>query len=351
METEREENMTLNQVAVTGQAAAAGSDRRGLKVVRSCQQKILKSIRGLFDLSHSVLVSIWAFLLITSRMNDVESHAFLLLSSLGYHSYSTYWLLREFLDSKKRDQLENNSNNSSWIRLIHSCLSLAIVVFSIRAISIEMAGWRNTVVPLMMDMHPSSGWNQPTNVQRKALSHHLLAKSSDIAWLLTLNLLVHELPGIFLHTIRLMKISDPTDGQIKEESWTNDVFQSEPASSAASIGAAAWRRERGLKISDNKKKRNSVAEKTLSILHRVSFALIQVLGGFIVIHLVLVKESLVRDTCYVASALLLHGMTLYLFGGIISYTTKANSAGAARGRTKRSLSYQLATSVNDSWLR
>ena len=323
------------------------------KFVGLCEQKMIDSVRGLLDLTYAITLPIWAIYLLVAVKLDVESHAFFQVSALGYNLYSTYWALKNFstIEERKAKDPERNevivkTNKMKLIHFIQHISTTIIVMASIRALSNETSKWRNSIIPLMLDMHPSSAWGKPSVVQRKALAHHLLGKTSEIAWLLTLNLLVHETPNIFFHLLKLLRLSKYQTSQMKECVWTTNNY-AESVQAAASLGTAAWRRERGVECSPSRQK--SKFECVLSTFHRVFFVLLRIIGGFAVLNRILMAQDLVRDTTYVVSALLYQGMATYLFVGILAFTAKESNLD--KKYSKESLSWQLATSVSDEWLR
>ena len=340
----------LSHLTLTGHMGYCCA-KKGPRVTGACNQKMMDSIRALLDVTYSVILPVWAVYLILTHQLDVESHAFLLIAALGYNVYATYWAVKNFTWTRTRNFLFENRHRGPMIlgknkvlNLTLCSLSTAVVLTSIKVLSVEMTRWRNSIIPIMLDMHPSSSWAQPTVVQRKALSHHLLSKQSEIAWLLTLNLLVHELPNLFFNILKLLRLSNFQTNQMKHCVWTTDNY-CENVKAAATLGAAAWRRERGITCPPCRRK--STLEELLSRLHRLSFVLIRVLGGFIVLNRILMTEILVRDTSFTACALLYLGIAIYLFGGIVSYTAKHTKS---KYCPRKSLSWQIATSINDEWL-
>ena len=342
---------SLSHLTMTG-AMGYCCAKKGASIVGRCNVRMIESVRTLLDLTYSVVLPLWSLCLLVSMQLDVESHAFLYITALGYHLYSTYWAFKNFTWTRTRNFPLINKHNTPIVigknKLLHLVLSVVstfIVITSFKVLSFEMTKWRNSIVPLMLDMHPTSSWAQPTVIQRRALSHHLLAKQSQVVWLLTSNLLVHECPNIFFNLLKLLRLSNYQSNQIKQCVWTTNNYAAN-CKAAASLGAAAWKRERGISCAPCRKKTN--LEEYLSRLHRLSFVIVRVAGGFFTLNRILMSELLVRDTGFVACALLYHGLAVYLCGGIIAYTAKHSRLGRA---PNRSLSYQLATSMNDEWLR
>ena len=342
---------SLSHLTMTGHMGYCCT-KRGASVVGPCNQRLVESVRGLLDLTYSVILPIWALFLLLNLQLDVESHAFLFITAFGYHLYSLYWAFRNFTWTRTRNFPFDNQHfkpiaigKNKLLHLVLCVISTFIIISSIKVLSFEMTKWRNSILPLMLDMQPASSWSQPTITQRKALSHHLLVKQSQIAWLLTLNLFVHECPNIFFNMLKLLRLSNYQTHQLKQCVWTTNNY-AENCKAAANLGAAAWKRERGLAKPPCRKK--TKLEEYLSRMHRLSFILVRVVGGFFTLNRILMSELLVRDTGFVASALLYQGIAIYLCGGIIAFTAKQSRLSRY---PKKSLSYQLATSINDEWLR
>ena len=324
-------------------------NKNGTLVPSPCKQRLVQSVRSLLELTYAVIIPVWSLYLLLTGRNDIESHAFLYITALGYNVYSIFWAMKDFglLQSKKfpfftKQPVSSFMGKNKLLHLVQCILATCITGASVSVLSNEMANWRNSAVPLMMDVRSvPSGLNHPTNVQKKALSHHLLAKPSEVAWLLTLNLLVHETPNIFFNTIKLLRITSYKASQIKSRD-----FHHPNAETAVAAGVAAWRRERGMIKPPYMQ--HYILEDVLSKLHRLVFLCFRVLGGFMTLNQILKSEMLVRDTLYVASALLYHGIAIYLFGGIVAYTAKRNKN--RKLNLRKSISWQLATAVSDDWL-
>ena len=346
--------VSLTHITLTGHMGSCCS-KRGSKVVSPCKQRLVEAVRALLELTYAVVIPSWSFyLLVTGRM-DVESHAFLYITALGYNFYSIFWAVKDFgwVRSSKfpffnQQQAPSYIGKNKLLHLVQCILATCIVAAGVEALSNEMGNWKNSAVPLMMDLHSTSGyWNQPTNVQKKALSHHLLAKSSEISWLLTLNLLVHEFSNVFFNLIKLLRVTSYKASQIKQSPWKNDNNHCQPnAEAAVAFGPAAWRRERGMIKPPYMQ--HYILEDVLSKIHRATFVIFRVFGGFATLHAILKTEVLVRDTFYVSSALLYHGIAIYLFGGIVAYTAKRTKS--QKLGLRKSISWQLATAVSDDWL-
>lgn len=333
----------LTHVTLTGHVGNCCS-KTGVCVISPCRQRILESVRGLLDVSYASLITIWAaYLLATSRM-DLESHAFLYCSALGYHVYAVFWTLRDFLMMRHRDvQLHKYglvyTFKNKMLYLIQCFLSIILVATGLCALSHEMGSWKNSSVSMFKEMYATVPYNHPKSYQTRAIAHHLLTKSSDVAPLLTSNLLIHELPNIFFNMIKLFRLSS-----YKTNHLNYDILTNGKKDSARSLGA--WSRERG--IINPPLMQTCTLEDALSKLHRITFVFVRVLGGFLTLSRILQMEILVRDTLYVASALLYHGIAIYLFGGIVAYTAKRS--GSKHMDLKKSFSWQLATAVSDDWL-
>nr|XP_002130642.3 uncharacterized protein LOC100183793 [Ciona intestinalis] len=305
---------SLSHITVTGHMSGC-CDQKGAKIVGPCRLRMVQSVRALLDFSHSTIITLWALYLLATQQDDVESHAFLYLISFGFYLYESYWNVKDVFAAESNHSHPHGGvggNESSTLRLLQNVLSAIIVALGFRAVSKEMSSWRNSVVPLLMDLHPTSSWNSPSHTQRKALANHLLSKPSGICGLITMNLMVHEVPGLFKSMLKLYRISTFNNDRLKQRSWlpgsvgnNNDV--------AASLGAHAWRREH-----DAIKTDRGAIETMLSGVHRISFIFIRVVGGFLSLGTILTTESLVRDTPYVTVAMVYHGMAVYLLGGIIT---------------------------------
>ena len=333
----------LTHVTLTGHVGSCCS-KTGVCVISPCKHRVLESVRGLLDISYALTVTAWAvYLLITAR-TDIDSHAYLYSSVLGYHIYAIFWILRDFaIDRTKNMKLRKYApvyiGKNKVLYLTQCLLSATIVASGISALSHEMSTWNNSAVPMIMDTKSNIPYNHPTSYQRRAISHHLLTKSSEIAPLLTVNLLIHELPNIFFNMIKLFRLSSYRTNHLNYDIWPNENHE-------AGESSAAWRRERG--IIKPPLMQTCTLEDALSRLHRVSFVFVRVLGGFITLSRILQTELLVRDTLYVASALLYHGIAIYMFGGIVAYTAKRSRS--RQPALRKSFSWQLATAVSDDWL-
>uniref|UniRef100_H2YN05 Uncharacterized protein n=1 Tax=Ciona savignyi TaxID=51511 RepID=H2YN05_CIOSA len=331
---------SLSHITVTGHMSGC-CDRHGAKIVGPCRLRMLQSVRSLLEFSHSAIVILWAIYILGLQQNDVESHTLLYVISFGYHIYDSYWNIRDVFVAESKnsrhvhphDIPDPGKGKSSALRLLQNLISAGLVGLGLRAVSNELTNWRSSVVPLLMDLHPSSSWNTPSYTQRKALAHHLLAKTSEISSLISLNLLIHELPNIFRSTLKLYRISTYNNERMKESMWIHQDSGRNNTAVAASLGATAWRREHKTAQADR-----SAIEGFLSGLHRISFIFIRVLGGFLTLGSVLTTEALVRDTAYVTVAIVYHGLAVYLLGGIVS---SASSAWTSSEDLRRSLSWQL----------
>ena len=336
-------SVSLVRITLTGPGACCIKSGKGNHC--ACKQKIVESVRGLIDLCYAVVISMWGFYLLLCGRNDIESHAFLYITALGYSLYSTYWALQDFgLHGTRVFPFFNHRfvptylGKNKLLNLIQHFLTDFLIAAGIEALENEMSLWKHSAIPLMMDI--------TAGVKKKALSHHLLSKPSNIAWLLTINMVIHEFPNIFFNTIKLMRITSykpPHQPNLCQ--MARNPYQS-GSESAASIGAAAWKRERGMVKPPAPQ--SYFVEEIMSKVHRLAFVFVRVLGGFVTLSLILQTEILVRDTIYIAMALLYHGMAIYLFGGIVAYTAK-RKMGRKLG-LKKSFSWQLATAVSDDWL-
>lgn len=84
------------------------------------------------------------------------------------------------------------------------------------------------------------------SAHRRVLSGHLLGKTSKIAWVASSILLVHETPNIFYNLLALFKLSPAQSTGFQANTWSAKLGdQKTNGMTAASLGAAAWMRERG----------------------------------------------------------------------------------------------------------
>ena len=345
--------ISLTHITLAGHVGPC-CNTHGSNNFSSCKQRLGIAVRALLELCYAVVIPAWGFYLLVTGRTDVESHAFLYITALGYQCYSIFWAVKEFgwVRSSKFPYFNQKSipsffGKNKLLHLVQCLLATCIVAAGIEALSFEMTNWGNSAIPLMMDINSKNSWNKPTNVQKKALSHHLLAKSSEIARLLTLNLLVHEFPNVFFNVIKLLRVTSYKASQIKQSRWKSDNGRYPlNTESSMSMGTSAWRRERGMIKPPYMQ--HFIVEDVLSKIHRVAFVIFRIFGGFATLHWILKTEALVRDTFYVSSALLYHGIALYLFGGIIAYTAKRSKS--QRLGLRKSISWQLATAVSDDWL-
>ena len=343
--------VSLSQLALTSHMSNCCS-KKGAKIVGPCKERLYESVRGLLDLVYAATATSWGiYLLLTARL-DVNSHAFFYTTSLGYYLYSSYWSLKTVGWSlRKKSAATDKQKKNSEIRknkilhLVECLFPTAIVISALKALSSEMTRWRNTILPIMLDLQPGSNWAHPNAMQRRALSHHLMSKSSEIAWLMTLCLILHGFPNVFFTLMKLLYLSNYQVNQMKHYIWAVDNHVVDVCS-AAELGATAWRRERGFCRPPGRTK--SQLELVLSKLHRLSFFIVRVLGGFATLNRILMTEALVLDTAYLSLSLLHYGLAVYLFAGIISYTAKQSKFNTI---PRKSLSWAIATSANDDWLR
>lgn len=92
----------------------------------------------------------------------------------------------------------------------------------------------------------------------------------------------------------------------------------------------------------------SASEGRLRTLHFLTFAGIRIVYGFISLRRILTLEEVVKDTSYICTILLLYAMALYLFAGVIAFSTKRMTR-AAEGFAAN-VPMIIMTSVSDDWL-
>lgn len=94
----------------------------------------------------------------------------------------------------------------------------------------------------------------------------------------------------------------------------------------------------------------SASEGKIRTLHFLTFAGVRIVGGFIALRRILTVEEIVKDTSYICSILLLYAMALYLFAGVISFTTKRMTRTCEGFVANRNFPMVIMTSVSDDWL-
>ena len=93
------------------------------------------------------------------------------------------------------------------------------------------------------------------------------------------------------------------------------------------------------------------AEGRVRTFHFLTFAGVRVVGGFIALRKSLALEAVVRDTAFVSSILLLYALGIYLFAGVIAFTTKRMTRSSDGFCPNRNVSMRFMSSVSDEWLR
>jgi len=314
-----------------------------------CKIRVIESVRALLALTHSFVIPLWGAYLLFSDQSDVQPHVAMHLCSLSYHLYESWWTYKDNFGKIRRtlDPLHHRNiydRKPKPRKLVHHFIVSMLIIFTLRAMSLEMAGWRNAVVPLLMDYQTSS-WNHPGRSHRKALSQHLLTKPSTITALVTGNLIMHELPYFILNIMKLRYMSGYTD-DIELPASCSSLCTRSDCNTGVSLGADPYRRERNCACAKEVVEiQRSAWENILTRLHCYVYLSARVFGGIYLIKNILATEILVRDTAYVSVALLNLGLGL---SHLIELTLLPKRF-CPNSKAKESLSWQLAASFNEAF--
>ncbi|XP_039251601.1 uncharacterized protein LOC120329054 [Styela clava] len=343
----------LSHISVTAHVSGC-CQKPGSRVVKPCKKRMRDVVRTLLTFTHSMVVPLWSAMLLGSHQFDVESNSVLQLQSLSFHIYALYWNLADFTGSGRSSDMNEKpryTKKTVALHILHNVFCAVGIFLNLRTVSREMHGWRNSVMDLM-DL--SMTWKSPSSTQRRVLSHHLLAKTSVLSWVMTAQLLVHESPNIFYYLLALLRMSPSRNVGFQANTWTPTLGDHKTNyERAASLGAAAWLRERGGSTGPvvSGTTQASGREGRIRTAHFLSFAGIRIVGGFIALRKILIIGEVVKDTLYLSTILLHYALALYMFGGVVTFATKRMTRSSSGDMPVKSISWRMMTSVNDEWLR